>query len=321
MLSFVLRRLGAAAVLLFLILTASFFVIHLAPGDPTSLLSDARITPERRAALYHFYGLDQPLIVQYGKWLSAALQGDWGISMSSGRKATELLGEKLPNTLLLALSVTLIEYLFGIAFGLLAAARADRAVDHGVRALSLLLIAMPGFWLALLGIEFLTVRWPLFPTNMMTSEGAANWPPLARALDILHHLALPALLLGLSRSAGVMRFVRNGVIEVLGQDYIRTARAKGLSESRILWRHALPNALSPLIQRLGLALPALLSGALIIEVIFAWPGIGQTVFLAIMERDYSLILASTALSGILVVMGSLLADILHAWVDPRVRHA
>ncbi len=321
MLSFVFRRLGISIVLLFFVLTVTFFVIHIAPGEPSVLLEDPRIAPQQRERLYHFYGLDQPIGVQYVQWLTAVLRGDWGTSLTENRPAAQILLDKLPNTLLLAGAAASLEYGLGILLGLLAAARRNSALDHSIRVISLLLFAIPSFLLALIAIELLTVRWPIFPTSQMSSDAARNLPFWGQALDVLHHLILPASVWGLSRCGGVARFVRNGVLEVLGQDYIRTAKAKGLGTLRILWVHALRNALGPIVQRLGMGLPLLVSGSVILEVIFAWPGLGLTIFQAIQLRDYPVILASTMLAGAVVVGGTLLADVLHAWIDPRLREA
>ncbi len=321
MFRFILRRLGASALLLFLVLTATFFLIHLAPGEPSRLFDNPRLSAEKRQELREVYGLDQPLGQQYLTWMGSVLQGDWGSSISLGRPAFEVLLEKMPNTCLLAAGALVVEHVLGLCFGLLAAARAGSLVDRQIRVLSLVLYSVPAFWFALLAIELLTIRWGLFPINQMRSDRAYLLPPLAQAADILHHLALPALILGIARCGAVVRFVRNGLLEVLGQDYIRTARAKGLKPSRVLWVHAMRNILIPLVQRFGLALPFLLSGALVIEVIFSWPGVGFAVFQAMLQRDYPIILAATAMSGALVALGNLLADVLHAWLDPRVRDA
>ncbi len=321
MLRFILRRLGASALLLFLVLTATFFLIQIAPGEPARLFDNPRISADKRQELRQVYGLDQPLGRQYLTWMGSVVRGDWGSSISLGRPAMEVLLEKLPNTCLLAAAAVTIEHVLGFILGLLAAARAGSPADRLIRVLSLVLYSVPVFWLAMLAIELLTIRWGFFPTNQMRSDGARSLPALEQAMDILHHLALPALILGIARCGAVVRFVRNGLLDVLSQDYIRTARAKGLSPARVLWVHALPNALIPLVQRFGLALPILLSGSLIIEVIFSWPGVGFAIFQAVMQRDYPVIMASTAMSGALVVLGNLLADLLQAWLDPRVRHA
>lgn len=307
--------------MLLLVLTATFFLIHIAPGEPSRLFDNPRISADKRQELRRVYGLDRPLAEQYVTWMGSVLKGDWGHSISLGRPAFEVLLEKMPNTCLLVAAGIVVEHALGLALGLVAAARAGSFLDRQIRVLSLVLFSIPAFWLALLAIELLTVRWGLFPTQQMRSEGAHLLPPFEQMLDVLHHLVLPGLILGVARCGAVVRFVRNGLLEVLSQDYIRTARAKGLSPARVLWVHALPNALVPLVQRFGLALPMLLSGTLVIEVVFAWPGVGFAVFQAILQRDYPVILASTAMSGALVALGNLMADLLHAWLDPRVRDA
>ncbi len=321
MLRFTLRRIGASALLLFLVLTATFFLIHIAPGEPGRLFDNPRISVEKRQELRQVYGLDQPLGRQYVTWMGSVLQGDWGSSISFGRPAFDVLLERMPNTCLLVAAAVVVEHVLGFLFGLLAAARAGTFLDRKIRVVSLVLYSVPEFWFALLAIELLTVRWPLFPINQMHSDQAHLLPPLEQAVDVLHHLALPALILGIARCGAIVRFVRNGLLDVLSQDYIRTARAKGLSPARVLWVHAMRNSLIPLVQRFGLALPFLLSGTVVIEVIFSWPGVGLAIFQAMLQRDYPVILAATAMSGALVTMGNLLADVLHAWLDPRVRHA
>jgi peptide/nickel transport system permease protein len=320
-LRYTLRRVGASALLLFLVLTATFFLIHLAPGEPSRLFDNPRISAERRQELRQTYGLDRPLGLQYLTWMGSVLRGNWGYSISLGRPAFDVLLEKMPNTCLLVAAAVVVEHALGLVMGLLAAARAGTFVDRWIRIVSLVLFSIPVFWLALLAIELLTVRWGLFPTQQMRSEGARLMPPFERFLDLLHHLVLPATIFGVARCGAVARYVRNGLLDVLGQDYVRTARAKGLSPARVLWVHALPNALVPLVQRLGVALPIMLSGSLVIEVVFSWPGVGFAAFQAILQRDYPVILASTAMSGVLVALGSLLADLLQAWLDPRVRDA
>ncbi len=321
MLRFTLRRLGASALLLFLVLTATFFLIHLAPGEPSRLFDNPRLSAEKRQEMREVYGLDQPLGRQYVIWMGSVLQGDWGSSISLGRPAFEVLLEKMPNTCLLAVGAVVVEHALGFALGLLAATCVGTFLDRQIRVLSLVLYSVPEFWFALLAIELLTVRWGLFPTQQMRSDRAHLLPPIEQAVDVLHHLALPALILGIARCGAIVRFVRNGLLDVMSQDYIRTARAKGLSPARVLWVHAMRNAMIPLVQRLGLALPYLLSGTLVIEVIFSWPGVGFAVFQAMLQRDYPVILAATAMSGALVALGNLLADLLHAWLDPRVRDA
>jgi peptide/nickel transport system permease protein len=318
----VLRRLAAALLLLYLVLTATFFLIHLAPGDPTVLLAGDRISPTVAERLRTVYGLDRPLGEQYLTWLrSVVIEGDWGVSLHNGRPVVDLLAGALPATALLAFSALLVQYGVGLPLGVAAARRRGSPADGAIRVISLLLYSMPLFWLGLMAILLFAYAWPVLPPSHMRAVGAGELGPWARLADLLLHLALPALTLGLSLAGGTVRFVRNRMIEILEEDYVRTARAKGLSERRVVWVHALRNALVPVVQLLGLSIPFLLNGSLVVEVVFSWPGLGRTAFQAIVARDFPVILAATAFTAALVVAGNLLADLLHAAVDPRVRRA
>ncbi|MEM6792975.1 MAG: ABC transporter permease [Acidobacteriota bacterium] len=321
MLIFLARRLASAALMLFLVFTFTFFLVHLAPGEPALLYSDPRISEAARDAMREIYGWDRPLLEQYARWLGATLSGDWGISVSHSRPVLEVILGRMGPTALLVLTAVAVEHAVGIALGVLAARRAGGVFDRMASSLALTVHSLPSFVLALVAIEWLAVKLPIFPAQHMTSLDFASLPLWAQALDLAHHLALPALVLGLARCGAVVRFVRNGMLEVLGQDYVRTARAKGLSEARVLCLHALPNVCGPLIQRLGLSLPALLSGVLVLEILFSWPGLGTAVYQAILQRDYPVMLASTALTGFMVVAGTLVADAAHGWLDPRVRES
>jgi peptide/nickel transport system permease protein len=315
------RRLAASALLLLLVLTLTFVLVHAAPGDPfATLLENPRVPPGYRQHLEELYGLDRPLPSQYAAWLGAAVRGDWGLSLSNQRPVAQVIGEALPATALLALTALAIEYLLAVPLGLWAARRAGGAADHLIRAVSLVVFSLPVFWLALMAVLAFAYLLPIFPASSLHSPGAELLAPGARLLDLLRHLALPATVLGVAAAGGTARFVRNGLLDVLGQDYIRAARARGLSEARVMVVHALRNALAPLLQLLGVSLPVLLNGSLVIEVIFAWPGLGRVAFQAITARDYPVILATTTLTGLLVILGNLLADVLHAAADPRLRH-
>jgi peptide/nickel transport system permease protein len=321
-LRYLLRRLAASLLLLYLVLTATFFLLHLAKGSPAGLLvEDQRIPVEQREALRRLYGLDRPLPVQYVRWLSATVQGNWGISFSQQRPVLSVLLDALPATLLLAAAALLVEQGVGLAFGIAAARRSGSAADHLIRVVSLLLQSLPVFWLGLMAILLFSLAWPVLPASHMRSVGAEDLGPAARLLDLLRHLVLPALVLGLSNTGAVIRFARNSVLDVLGQEYVRAARAKGLSERRVVWVHALRNALPPLLQVLAFSLVGLLNGALVTEVVFSWPGLGRLTFEAILSRDYPLVLATTAFSAVMVLLANLLADALHALADPRVRDA
>jgi peptide/nickel transport system permease protein len=319
---FLIQRLAAALLLLFLVLTVTFCLVHLAPGDPLGLAEDAHMTAAQKAHLKHVYGLDRPLPEQYFVWLSAVvLHADWGISFADQRPVTALLAGALPPTLLLAAAALLVEYSLGLLLGVAAARRPGTAADHLIRILSLLLFSQPVFWLGLMAVLLFSLVFPILPASHMRSVDAEELGAAARLADLGRHLVLPALVLGLQGAARIARFVRGSLLEVLGRDYINTARAKGLSERRVVWVHGMRNALLPLIQVFALSLSGLLSGALVVEVVFAWPGLGRLTFEAVLDRDYPVVLATTALSALLVVGANLLADLLQGWADPRLRDA
>lgn len=315
---FLLRRLAASLLLLYLVLTLTFFLIHLAPGDPIHLVEDQRMTQEQRERLEDLYHLNRPLPEQYLAWLGAVvLHNDWGTSFSRQRPVTAVIADFLPRTVILAGAALLVEYAASLFFGIMAARRRG-ATDHLIRLVSLLLHAQPTFWLGLMAILLFAYLWPIFPAGGYPSSTGGTGL-LAGSFDFLRHLALPALVLGLFNVGATLRFVRGSLLEVMDRDFIRAARAKGLSETRVVWVHGLRNALTPVIQLFGMALPRLLSGSLVIEVVFSWPGIGWLIFTSVGTRDYPVILATTALSGALVAVGSLVADLAHAAADPRVR--
>ena len=315
------RRLAAALALVWLVLTGTFLLLHLAPGDAASTLEDPRIPPAQRERLRTLWGLDRPLAEQYVRWLAAAVRGEWGYSFQHHRPVTKVVGEALGPTLLLAAAAMAVEWIGGLALGVAAARRAGGVFDQIVRLLSLLLYSLPTFWIGLMAILLFSFRWPLFPPSHMLSVGAAELPLAARVGDLARHLVLPALAVGLPSAAALARFVRASLLETLGQDFVLAARAHGLSERRVLYRHALRASLGPITQLFGLSLAFLLSGTLAVEVVFSWPGLGRTIFDAINARDLPVVLATTALTATMVALGSFAADLLLAWADPRVRDA
>lgn len=320
MAGFLVRRIVSALVLVFLVTTASFFVTRLVPGSPITQTENMKLSRQQVEDLRSLYGLDQPLLHQYGKWLEQVLlTGDWGDSFGHGRPALTVFKEAVPNTLLLGGCALLVQLAFGISVGVWAALRAGQPVDAVIRVVTLVVFSMPVFWLGLMLILLFHSRLELLPASGMHSLDARFLPAGGRFLDLLHHLLLPALTLGLAYASGLTRYVRNSLLETLGQDFIRTAQAKGLPRSRVLFVHGLRSSLGPLIQLIGLSLPSLLNGVLIIEVVFGWPGIGRLIFTACLARDYPLILVGTTYGAILVVTGTLLADVIHRLVDPRVR--
>lgn len=321
MIRLVLVRLAASALLLVLAVSSTFFLLRLAPGDPTARLDDPRIPPEYQRELRARYGLDEPLLVQYADWLTDVARGDWGVSFTHRRPVAEVLVERIPATLLLTGSALVLQFLLGTTLGVIAARRPGSWRDTLIRLGAIVVYSLPLFFLAVLAVEVIAGLVPALPSGHMRSVDHAGLAPLARGADLLRHLLLPALTLGLATTGAVLRFTRNSLLDTLSEDYIRTARAKGLTERRVVWLHGLKNAAIPLVQILGLSLPFLLSGSLVVEVIFSWPGMGRLTYDAVRAYDYPLVVASTALAGVLVVMGNLVADLLHGALDPRVREA
>ncbi len=319
MIRFVLRRLAAAAVLFLIVLTLTFAAVTLAPGDPLAP-TDPRISPEQAERLRTHYGLDQPLPVHYLRWLGAVVSSwDWGQSYQTGRPVSELLFESLPPTLLLAGAALLAQYLLGIGLGLVAAWRPNSWLDLGVRATSLLVYALPTFWVGLMAVLVLGVGLGLAPTGGMTSAAAFELGPVATALDVLAHLWLPALVLGLSMAGDIARYTRTSLIEFQSTEAGRATRARGLPETRILFVHGLSHAGPRLVQMAAVSAPLLLSGAIVAEAVFAWPGLGSATLQAIQARDVPVVLAATAYGAILVIAASLAADLLLARLDPRIK--
>ncbi len=320
MAAWLLRRLAAALAIVFAVLTLAFCAIHLAPGTPFVSPQDRGMDPAIVARLERLYGLDRPLPVQYAKYLVAVLHGELGESFALRRPVADALAEALPNTLLLAGAALLLDFGLGLALGVYQAARARRAGDVVLGNAALFVHSVPTFWLGLLLLLVFAQRLHWFPV------GGTHDPVLCRsvaslrcALDRGWHLALPALTLGVVGAAGTARYQRAALLEVLGQEFVRTARAKGLSERRVLLVHALRNALLPFITLGGLALPFLLTGAVLVETVFAWPGMGRLAVTAIFQRDYPVVIAAAAAASVLVVLGSLAADVLYAVADPRIR--
>jgi peptide/nickel transport system permease protein len=319
MFSYVLRRILGAIPLIFGVLTLTFFIIRLAPGDPASFFIQPGVSPKVAEQMREQYGLNDPLIVQYFKWLGNILQGDFGRSFSRHQPVFDVILEAVPITISLALIGITMEFIFGILLGVISAVKQGTKLDRTLTVSALFIYSMPDFWLSLMLIIIFSLKLGWFPASNLNSIGADSFGTVEFILDRLHHLVLPIFVLSLGGTAGLARYVRGQMLEVIRQDYIRTARAKGLSEKIVIFKHALRNALLPVVTILGGSLPALFSGALFIEVIFAIPGMGRIAVEAVFARDYPLIIANTFISGTLIVLGNLLADVLYAVVDPRIK--
>jgi peptide/nickel transport system permease protein len=318
--AWLLRRIAGGLAIVFVTVSLTFFAVHLAPGRPFLPLDERPMNPEVVKRLETIYGLDKPLIVQYERYLAALAHGELGESFSQRLPVAQLIGSAVPNTLLLTSAALVIDFTLGILIGLFQAARARRRSDVALANITLFFYSLPTFWLALL-LQLVCGLWlGWFPTAGPTDPVMhASLPLLGRLVDRLYHLVLPALTLGLVGAGGTARFQRAALLEALGHDYVRTARAKGLAESAVLVRHAWRDALLPVISLAGVALPFLLTGAVLIETVFSWPGLGKLAADAISARDYPLVLGTTLLATCAVVLGSLVADLLTVVADPRVR--
>jgi peptide/nickel transport system permease protein len=321
--SYFIRRMLQMIPMLLFISVVSFLVMHFAPGDPVAMYSNPskrQITDEERLAIRKRLGLDKPVFVQYFYWLANTLQGDMGYSFKSRAPVTEEIFARLPNTVLLAGSARLLTLVLAIPIGVLTAIRHNSAFDYFFSVLAFIGISMPGFWFALILIEIFSNQLGLLPPIGMQTLGQ-NLTPTQHTLDILKHLIMPAIAMGVVEIAYWARYQRSSLLEVLNLDYVRTARAKGLQEKVVLWKHAFRNSLIPMITLIGLTLPDLVNGSYIIETIFGWPGIGRLGVTAILQRDYPIVMGVTMLSALLVVAGNLLADLFYAIADPRIQQS
>jgi len=317
---YVIRRILQLLPLLIGVSLISFFVMHLAPGDPTALFTDPNINPQELARIRANWGLDKPIIVQYFYWLGNVLRGNFGTSYMTGQPVVSEVLERLPATLLLMVSSFILTILITIPLGVISAVKKGGWFDNLFTVFSFAGMATPSFWLGLMLMLFFAVKLGWLPAVGMYDPLLKQVDFGHRALDLIRHMVLPLTTMTILSLAGLSRYQRAAMLEVLNQDFVRTARAKGLPERVVIFKHALRNALIPIVTILGLSLPDLFGGAFIIETIFAWPGMGRLGVLAIFQRNYPLIMGITMLSAVLIVIGNLLADIGYAWVDPRIRY-
>lgn len=324
MIRFIAKRLLQAVPLLLGIATITFFIVHVAPGDPMDMFLEPRLRrqmdPEAIELLRQKFGLDQPVHVQFVKWIGNVAQGDLGESFRYRRPVASLIAERVPYTLQLAVLALLFDALIGIALGIFAAVKQYSLADKTVTLSSLVVYSIPGFWLALMLVLVFSVNLGWFPTSQTRSLDYELLSWGGKVADRLWHLALPVFVLGVASAAGTARYVRNRLLEVLSEEYVLAARARGLPERRVILKHALRNALIPILTIYGMSLPFLLGGAVLIEKVFAWPGMGLLAVEAIGARDYPVILATTMIAAVLVVLGNLLADVTYALADPRVSY-
>jgi peptide/nickel transport system permease protein len=325
MTAYIIRRLLWMIPILIGVSAICFALLKQAPGDPVAVLvADARqagqqISPEDRARLREQYGLDRPVYLQYTDWLGQVVQGNMGRSTRTNAPVTEVILNRVPNTLKLMIAALTLTLVIALPLGILSAVKQYSRLDYFLTTFTFVGISIPQFWLALMLLYFFGVTLGWFPTRGMGSPYSE--PGLWNSIvEIFRHYTLPVLSVTLFSLAGYMRYQRAAMLEVIRQDYIRTARAKGLSEAVVILKHGWRNALIPILTLLGYVLVILIEGSIVVEVIFSWPGMGDLAVTSLSQRDYPVVMAIVLLSAVGILIGTLISDILYAIVDPRVRY-
>ncbi|MCO4743500.1 MAG: ABC transporter permease [Proteobacteria bacterium] len=321
MLKYLLRKLVLVLPLLIGVITLIFILIELSPGDVADKFFTPETTPEVREKIVAKYGLDKPAWFRYLLLLKNLAVLDFGTSIAHGEAVTTLIGEALPNTLILSVVTLLIIYPVGVALGTIQGVKHGTVVDSGASIVSLFFYSMPSFWLALMLQLYFTLKWELLPTSGMHDPVMYEFMSTPEKIqDSLLHIILPGVAMGVASAAGAARYMRSSVLEVIRQDFVRTARAKGLPERQVVSKHVIRNAMLPIVTLLGLSLPFLFSGSVLIETIFAWPGMGRLIVSAIFSQDTPVVIGCFFVFTLVVVTGNLLADIAYALVDPRIKY-
>ena len=315
MLQYIVKRLLQAVPLLIGVSIIGFAMMHLAPGGPLAIYTlNPTITAQDIERIKHVFGLDQPLYIQYLKWAAGMFTGNWGNTFFGGRPVLDVIMERVPATLLLMGSGMSVAMIIGMLIGILGAVKRYSVFDYLATTGAMVTLSFPTFWFGLMMIFVFSLQFGWLPSGGMFTLGGDE-----DLLDLLEHLILPTVVLALVLIAQWSRYTRSSFLEVIHQDYIRTARSKGISGSRVLFRHAFPNALAPLIALAGIQLPWLFSGALVTETIFGWPGMGRLFVDSLTMKEYPVLMGMVMLTAMTVVVGNLLADVLNALIDPRIR--
>ncbi|MCD6219484.1 ABC transporter permease [Candidatus Calescamantes bacterium] len=321
--NYIFRRLLGMIPMLLGISIITFTVIHLSPGKPTDIATslNPKVSLEARERLAKLYGLDKPLYIQYFTWLKRMVRLDFGNSFTDGRNVLEKIGERLPVTLTLNILSLLLIAGVAIPLGVLAAVKQRSFLDRLTTIIVFVGFATPSFWLALLLMYFFGVKLGWLPISGLYSWEFSSLSLGGKIIDLAKHLILPVFVASFGGLAGFSRYTRSNMLEVIQQDYIRTGRAKGLPERVVVYRHALKNAILPVVTILGLSLPGLIGGSVIMESIFAIPGMGRLFYESVMSRDYPVVMGILTIGAFLTLLGNLIADILYAWVDPRIKYS
>jgi peptide/nickel transport system permease protein len=318
-----LKKSAEILVTLFGITLLSFFIIHLVPGKPTDVYTELnpKITPEAIERLEKYYGLDKPIYIQYYHWVKRIARLDFGDSFSTdSRPVWNKIKERIPITLIINIASMIIIFLIAIPVGVISASKQDTLIDKFITVFVFIGFAVPSFWLALLCMMVFGVWLDWLPVSGIKSMNYDMLSNFMQYLDKTWHLILPVTLSAFGGIAGISRYMRGSMLEVIRQDYITTARAKGLREVTVIYKHALRNALLPIITILGLSVPGLIGGSVIFEQIFSIPGMGQLFYMSVMTRDYPLVMGILTIGAVLTLLGNILADIGYAFADPRIRH-
>ena len=314
-LTYLFKRLLGMLPLLLGVSLILFGVLHLAPGGPLDVYADnPSVTPLALEQMKRAFGLDQPIPVQYVKWVAAFVQGEWGFSIRTAQPVVQEVLDRVPATLMLGGSAFVLALLIAIPLGVVSATRRYSGVDYTITLLSFLGISTPVFWLALMLQLVFSVQWRLLPSAGMQTIGDGSF------LDVLRHMLLPTFILAFASVAGWSRYMRASMVEVLNQDYVRTARAKGVSNRRVTYAHAFRNALIPVVTVVALDFAAIISGAVITETIFAWPGVGRLFIDSMNGRDYPVLMALLMVGSFALILSNLLADLAYSLIDPRIRY-
>lgn len=315
MFQFIIKRLLQAIPLLIGVSVIGFAMMHLAPGGPLAVYTlNPTITAQDIERIKHVFGLDQPIYIQYLKWATGMFTGNWGNTFFGGRPVLDVILERIPATFLLMGSGMSLAIVIGMLIGILGAVRRYSVFDYLATTGAMVALSFPTFWFGLMAIFVFALKLGLLPSGGMYTLGGEEG-----VLDLLRHLILPTVVLALVLVAQWSRYTRSSFLEVIHQDYIRTAKSKGLSDFRVLFRHAFPNAVAPLIALAGIQLPWLFSGALVTETIFGWPGIGRLFVDSLTMKEYPVLMGMVMLTAAAVIIGNLLADVINALIDPRIR--
>lgn len=318
MIKYIFKRLLKAIPQLIVLSIILYLIIAMVPGDFVSAQANPNMKPEQVARLKEIYGLDKPVHIRYINWAKSAITGDFGDSLSYNQPVSAVIGDYIWNSFLLSFVSFILTLLIGIPLGIICAVKQYSLFDKISTLFVFTALSIPSFFLALVLVKVFALNLKILPIAGMTTTGS-NLTGVSYGLDIIKHMVLPVATLTILSVGSWMKYVRNCMLEVINQDYIRTARAKGLKEKVVIYKHALRNALIPVVTFLGLCIPGLFAGALITETVFAWPGVGRIAYEAIGNRDYTLLMGFNMFSAVLLILGNLLADVLYSVVDPRIK--